>query len=141
MKHFYIAGPYRGPTPWDVEGNVREAEVLGLLVARASGLPIIPHSMYRFFDRSLPDEFWLEASADLLLRSDALVLHPSWQRSAGAKAEREVAMQHRMPILDLVQFVPALARVEASFTAVLAPFVRAVGEGYGPESEGETWRP
>lgn len=141
MKLFYIAGPFRAPIPWQVEGNIREAEALGLLVAQAGGVPIIPHSMYRYFDKALPDEFWIEATRRQLERCDALVLHPSWQRSTGSKAERELASELRQPILDFAQFVPINATVDASFRALIQPFVRAVGEGYGPTRSGETWAP
>lgn len=140
MKLFYIAGPFRGPTPWEVECNIREAEALGLLVAKAGGLPIIPHAMYRYFDKALPDQFWLAGTEDLLLRCDAVVMHPSWQRSSGAKAELEMALENRFPVLDFARFVPVLARVDATFSTLIEPFVQAVNEGYGPE-RGESWSP
>lgn len=60
MKAVYIAGPFRAPTPWEVETNIRTAETNGLYVAKLGAIPRIPHTMYRFFDGSLPDEFWLE---------------------------------------------------------------------------------
>lgn len=140
MKLFYIAGPFRGPTPWAGENNIREVETLGLLVANAGGVPIIPHAMYRFFDKALPDQFWIEATADLLMRCDALVLHPSWQKSAGSRAELELAQKHRFPVLDFAKFVPVLARVDSSFSALVKPFVDAVNEGFQAE-RGETWNP
>jgi len=140
VKLFYIAGPFRGPTPWIVENNIREAEALGLLVANAGGLPVIPHAMYRFFDKALPDQFWLEGTANLLMRCDALVLHPSWQKSSGSKAELELAQKHHFPVLDFAKFVPVLARVDSSFSSLVKPFVDAVNDGYQAELE-ETWSP
>jgi hypothetical protein len=91
MKAIYIAGPFRGKTPWDVENNIRNAEAFGLHVARLNAIPRIPHTMYRFFDGSLPDEFWLEAAMSLLRTCDAILLIPGWQRSSGSKAERAEA--------------------------------------------------
>lgn len=94
----YIAGPFRGETPWAVEQNVREAEALALDVARAGFIPLCPHAMYRHFDKSLPDAFWLEATRELLVLADAILLLPHWQESAGARAERDLAEEIGLPI-------------------------------------------
>jgi hypothetical protein len=83
----YTAGPFRGATPWDVEANVRTAEAAALEIAKRGHIPICVHSMYRNFDKSLPDEFWLSATMEILRACDALVLVGSWQKSTGAKAE------------------------------------------------------
>lgn len=85
----YIAGPFRGPTPWDVEQNIRRAEVVGLQIAACGGYPVIPHSMTRYFDKQLTDQFWLDGTMALLVRCDAIFLCRQWQRSTGATAEAE----------------------------------------------------
>jgi hypothetical protein len=91
MKTIYIAGPFRGKTPWDVETNIRNAETFGLHVARLNAIPRIPHTMYRFFEGSLPDAFWFEAAMSLLRDCDAILLIPGWQHSSGAMAEKAEA--------------------------------------------------
>src|SRR5574337_1733709 len=96
----YIAGKFRGTTPWDVECNIREAEFWGLFVAQHGGIPLIPHTMFRHFDGSLPDEFWLSATMDLLRRCDALYLIPNWTESRGAIAERAEAERLNLPIRE-----------------------------------------
>lgn len=87
----YIASKFRGATPWDVEQNIRRAEEAALQVARAGHVPLCPHTMYRHFDKALPDEFWLAATIALLERCDAILMLPGWESSRGACAELERA--------------------------------------------------
>lgn len=100
LKIIYVAGPFRGPTPWDVECNIRQAEELALQVAKAGAVPLVPHTLYRFFDKSLPDEFWLDATSDLLRRCDAVLLGPRWAESSGARAEKALAEKIEIPVFD-----------------------------------------
>lgn len=95
----FIAGPYRGATPWDVEQNVRRAEALALRVAGAGAMPLCPHANTRFFDKQLTDEFWLAGIQELLRRCDAVALVDGWERSAGARAEVALAEGLGIPVL------------------------------------------
>lgn len=94
----YIAGPFRGRTPYDVHCNVFRAEAIGLEVARLGGMPIIPHTMTAHFDKQLTDEFWLEGYKRLLAVCDAIVLSPNWRESAGSRNERLQAEQDHVAI-------------------------------------------
>jgi len=87
MKLVYIAGPYRADTPYEIERNIRRAEDLGLEVARNGAVPVIPHTMYRFFQDSLPDDFWLDGTMEILRRCDAILMGPQWEESAGSNSE------------------------------------------------------
>ena len=101
MKVVYIAGPFRGPTPWDVECNIRRAEALALEVWRIGGVAVIcPHANTRFFDRAASAEIWLEGDKEILRRCDGVVLTPDWERSSGARAEVELAEVLRLPIFN-----------------------------------------
>jgi hypothetical protein len=93
----YIAGPFRGKTPFDVKCNVHEAEVLGLEVATLGGYPVIPHSMTCHFDKQLTDVFWLAGKMEMLRRCDAIMLSPRWEQSTGARAEKEEAARLELP--------------------------------------------
>ena len=109
----YVAGPFRGATTWDVETNVRRAETLALVVARAGAMPLCPHMNTRFFDGQLDDTFWLEGTLELLRRCDAIVLTANWRTSAGARGEKAVAEALKLPVFyedelhELVQWVSA----------------------------------
>jgi hypothetical protein len=90
MKLVYIAGPFRGKNAWEVENNIREAEGVGFAVANLGMIPVIPHTMYRFFDGTLDDKFWLDATLELMHRCDALLLSTGWRKSEGANKESEL---------------------------------------------------
>ncbi len=87
----YIAGPFRAATPWGVESNVRIAEIVALEIAKLGHIPVCVHSMYRHFDKSLPDEFWLEATIEILRACDAICMVGDWKKSVGAQAELDEA--------------------------------------------------
>ena len=96
-KIVYIAGPFRGESSWDIEANVRAAECHGLTVARQGMIPLIPHSMYRFFQGTISDSFWLEATSELLKTADAMLLIGNWEDSKGCAMEIEVATREAIP--------------------------------------------
>jgi hypothetical protein len=121
MRVIYIAGPFRGKTPWEVERNVRRAEEIAFWVASQGAVPQCPHTMYRFFDKTLTDEFWLAASMELARRSDACILVPGWTGSVGSKGERAYFEQVEKPIFEKPEeLVQWLAKV--SPTPVAPPW-------------------
>lgn len=97
----YIVGPFRADTPWEIEQNVRRAEEHGLLIAKLGGVPVIPHTMYRFFQGSLSDAFWLEAGLALLRKCDAIavcVIAEIALQGEGARAEIAEGKLCKFPI-------------------------------------------
>lgn len=100
MKVVYIAGPFRGPNHWVVENNIRRAEALALEVWRLGVAVICPHTNTRFFDGAADDSIWLDGDTELLRRSDAIMLTPDWERSSGARNERQKALDWNIPVFD-----------------------------------------
>lgn len=96
MPKIYIAGPFRGPNAWAIENNIREAEYAGLEVAKIGLCPVIPHSMFRFFQGTLPDSFWLEATTELLRPCQGILMLPKWRQSAGSRAELGFALENKI---------------------------------------------
>lgn len=101
----YIAGKFRGDTPWDVERNIREAEVtafsvwsLSLQLRGGFVAALCPHTMNRHWDKTLSDEIWLAGGLELLRRCDAVVLVDNWQYSTGAIAEVRLALSLDIPV-------------------------------------------
>ena len=89
MKIIYVAGPYRASNAWGVESNIRCAEEIGFQIAGLGAVPVIPHTMYRFFNGTLTDRFWLDATLALMRTCDAMFLVPGWRNSEGSVAENE----------------------------------------------------
>ena len=99
MKVIYVAGPFRGKTAWEVEKNIRHAEHLGFEIAKLGAVPLIPHTLYRFFNGELTDQFWLDGTMELLKRCDGAFFLGGWQASSGSRAERAVA-ERMMPVFE-----------------------------------------
>lgn len=129
MKVCYIAGPFRGPSGWDIAENVRAAERLGLKVALLGGMPLIPHANSAHFHGQGSDEFWLEGTLELLRRCDCVVTSPDWRRSRGTRAEIIEARRRNMPIFlsgdlsmhqHIVQVTPLFGDAEQTVLLDLA---------------------
>jgi hypothetical protein len=97
MKLVYIAGPFTGPTAWDVEENVRRAERVALEVACMGAMPVCPHTNTRFFHGQLTEEFWNEGTMEILKRCDAVMLVPGWSASKHALLEHACALARGVP--------------------------------------------
>lgn len=98
MKLVYIAGAYRGATPYETEQNIRRAEREGLEAAQLGTMPVIPHTMTRYFDGTVTHEFWLAGTLELMRRCDALLIAPGWENSAGTQAEIKEAHRLNIPV-------------------------------------------
>ena len=94
----YVAGPFAGPTNYDVQQNVHRAERTGLTIAHHGALPVIPHTMNRNYFGQLTEEFWLAGVMTLQARCDAAVFLSGWERSKGASAEFAFAQQLQQPV-------------------------------------------
>lgn len=98
MVVVYIAGPFRAPSAWEIECNIRQAEALALEVWRSGAVALCPHTNTRFFHQAAPDGVWLKGDLELLRRCDVLLTTPDWERSSGARAEVQEARNHGMSI-------------------------------------------
>lgn len=83
----YVAGPFRGPSAWAIEQNIRVAEEWSLEIWRAGGAALCPHCNTRFFQGAAPDEVWLDGDIAILEKCDAIFMVPGWTNSTGACAE------------------------------------------------------
>jgi len=100
MRVVYVAGPYRANNAWQREQNIREAEEQAFEIAHMGVVPLVPHTMYRHFDGTLTDDFWLDGTLELLRRSDALFLCPRWETSKGTLAEKRWAEDNALLVFD-----------------------------------------
>ena len=104
MELIFIAGPFRAPTPWEVEQNVRRAESLALEVWRFGAACICPHMNTRHFQDAAPDAVWLDGAVEMMKRCDAVLLVPGWEHadSAGTRNEIQQAQEHGLPIFETI---------------------------------------
>lgn len=99
MKVIYIAGKYRGKTPWEVEQNIRAAEDVAAKVWAMGHVALCPHANARHMLPGLiSDEAALAGTLELMRRCDAVVLVPNWRDSAGARAEVAEARRLGLPV-------------------------------------------
>lgn len=98
MKVIYIAGKYRGPTPWAVEQNIRAAEDVAAKVIQAGHMPLTPHKNTAHMEGLADDAFFLEGTMELLRRCDAVLCVSNWRDSVGARAEVEEARRLGLPV-------------------------------------------
>ena len=101
----YIAGPFSGPTPWDVACNVREAERWGLIVAQAGGMPLIPHANTQLFVGQCTEQHWYDGTLELMRRCDGVLVYSrsrDGRFSAGVAAESIEAERLGIPLLDVI---------------------------------------
>jgi hypothetical protein len=113
----FIAGPFRGPTPWAVEQNVRVAEETALEVWRGeSGYALCPHTNTRHFDGAAPDAIWLAGTQELLFRADAVLLSTAdWWASSGTRAEIDLARELGIPVFSLIEELEKWAAGQSAF--------------------------
>lgn len=106
MQLIFVAGPFRAPTPWQVEQNVRRAEEASLDLWKIGGVAVIcPHTNTRFFQDECPDEVWLTGIMEILRRCDAVFAVPGWSKSTGTMAEIAEAKRLDKPVFFSLQEV------------------------------------
>ncbi len=101
IKLVYIAGPYTGKTPWEIECNIHRARVVGAKVAALGALPVIPHANTAHFDNIQPASFFIEGTLELLRRCDAVVVLENSQASKGTQGEIAEAKRLGMPLFEI----------------------------------------
>lgn len=110
-KVVYLASCYRSARgEHGVECNVHEASVLARRLWKLGLAVICPvknTSMFGGID--VPDDCWLLGDFAMIRRCDAIVMHPNWETSSGAKQELEVARKHGLPVFYLMEHWRKLA--------------------------------
>lgn len=98
MRCVYVAGPYRAPSAWEIEQNIRRAETVALELWRSGHVAICPHTMGRFYQGAAPDKVFLDGCLELLRRCDGVLLIGEWEKSSGTRAEIELAHSLGLPV-------------------------------------------
>ena len=107
MKAVYIAGPFRGANAWEIEQNIQRAEAVAAQVCALGALAVCPHTMFRNFQGLLPDQFWLDATLELLRRCDAVLMTGRWSQSDGSCGEHRDACDRGLHVFYTLDEVRA----------------------------------
>ena len=108
MLLVYVAGPYSGPSVLTVLGNMGDGDRAARLVFQAGFAPFCPWhdaSYYMGMSRreraNLDVEFFQRQSMRFLEAADVVLLLDTWERSSGARAEKERAEELGIPCVVL----------------------------------------
>jgi hypothetical protein len=98
MKLIYIAGPFRGPSSWDIQKNVMSAMEQAWRVWALGHAAVCPHANTMFFQGSLADDIWLKGDLEIISRCDAMLMAPHWEGSVGSQVEHNFAITKNIPV-------------------------------------------
>lgn len=99
MNVVFISGPFRAPSAWEIEQNIRRAEELALRVWRLGHAALCPHTNTRFFQGAAPDRVWLAGDLEMLRRCDCVLVLSGSGGSSGTNGEIAAATASGTPIL------------------------------------------
>jgi len=119
MQVIYVAGPFMALSDYEVQLNIASAGKVGLECAKKGWSPIIPHKNTGGFENcdihpedTSDEDFWYEATMELLRKADAVVMCPGWLRSHGSQMEFNAAKDLGIPVYETVEQVPDLFQEE-----------------------------
>jgi len=105
MKVAYIAGPYRSAAgPNGIHENIERARAVAVEVWQRGFMAFCPHLNTAMMDGAVPDSVFLSGGLEMLRRCDIVVLVPGWERSAGSKAEVDLARELGKMVYGLYGF-------------------------------------
>lgn len=98
MKVFYVAGPYRAPSEFEVQQNIDKAKYVAANLWEAGVAVVCPHLNTAHLGGIVADEFFLEGDLEILRRCDAVLFLKDWMLSKGACAEHSFALAQGIPV-------------------------------------------
>lgn len=96
----YVAAPYRANTEYQLERNIRVAEIAALEIWKRGAAVMCPHKNTAHFGGALGlgDETWLKGDLAMIKRCDALFV--TGDISEGVRQEIEFAKNNDIPVFD-----------------------------------------
>jgi hypothetical protein len=103
MRVIYLASAIRPKGDQTLRGNINYAKKIALELW-AKGFAVfcpaantdLPHS--KSLALGLPEQQWLDADLEILMRCDAVVVAPNWEQSIGVKGEIAFAEDNDIPV-------------------------------------------
>jgi len=112
MKLIYVAGPYRSDGTYGIMQNIRKAEDVTVQLWNLGVAVICPHKNTAFLDGAIDGEtmdgkgavadvsLFFKGDLEMMVRCDAVVLVPGWQKSKGTVQEKTLAVIRGIPVFD-----------------------------------------
>lgn len=118
----YIAGRFRDKSAWVVHQNVVAAEQRAAEVCRYDGLvPVCPHILTRHLDSLQSEQYWCEATMEIMRRCDAVYVGAGWEDSRGTLGEvREALLLGKAVIFEAKDLRIYATMPGSSFDSLLA---------------------
>jgi len=114
----YVAGPYSAPTIEGRTANIHAAWLVGCQVATLGVYPVVPHTNTQHMDKIQDWQWWIDATLELMLRCNAVLMMEGWEKSRGARGEEAMAKKVGIPvfynIVDLAGWVAGQMNLEAA---------------------------
>jgi len=108
LRIIYIAGAYSAPTLAEVTRHVDQTRKMALELAERR-IPflstVLQTAHFELLLGRQDPEHWIAVSLEILRRCDAIFLVPGWQKSKGAKLERETALARGMPVFEDIEML------------------------------------
>ncbi len=101
MKLAYIIGPYRAPTPYQIQQNINNAERAALKLWKMGYCVICPHKNSAHLDGECPDSTWLDGYLEIFKRCDLGVIFDGYGNSEGSRKEIDLAYYELIPIIHI----------------------------------------
>lgn len=98
MKIIYVAGPYRGNTPWEISRNIERAREASAHLWSAGFAVFCPHANSMFLDGVVDDKKFLEGGLEILKLCDALFVQGEYSMSEGTQIEIKLAKELNIPV-------------------------------------------
>ena len=112
MKVIYIAGKYTGNKHSEINDNIEKAEAVAIACCVKGWCVLTPHKNFAHFEKyenatdKLDYNFWMNATEELLKRSDAIIMLPNWEDSKGATHEFNFANDNNIPVFYAKNGIP-----------------------------------
>lgn len=85
---------------WYHYEHIREAEKLAVKLWQIGFAVICPGKNNENFDGSMADDLILQGDLAIVEKCDAVIMHPNWKTSVGARGEREFAKKKGIPVFE-----------------------------------------
>jgi len=94
----YIAGPFTADTDDGIRENIAIANNWSMSAWKRGFAAVCPHMNTANGMGICDEEVFLKGDISIMLRCDAVLLVPGWERSAGTRKEIDVAKSKAIPV-------------------------------------------